>query len=95
MLLLRPEVLCGAILFRVMVPLEPETIPDLSSKQIILCEGTYDPIVTQQEAKRLFLLLEKYRAKISLRWIKSSHNLTQEDILIAKEWFNSTFSSTF
>jgi predicted esterase len=95
MFLLRPEVLCGAILFRVMVPLEPETIPDLSSKQIILCEGTYDPIVTQQEAKRLFLLLEKYRAKISLRWIKSSHNLTQEDILIAKEWFNSTFSSTF
>ena len=94
MLLLRPEVLCGAILFRAMVPLEPETIPDLSSKRIILCEGMYDPIVTQQEAKRLFLLLEKYRAKISLRWIKSSHNLTQEDILIAKESFNSTFSST-
>jgi phospholipase/carboxylesterase len=94
MLLLRPEVLCGAILFRAMVPLEPETIPDLSSKRIILCEGMYDPIVTQQEAKRLFLLLEKYGAKISLRWIKSSHNLTQEDILITKGWFKSTFSST-
>lgn len=94
MLLLRPEVLSGAILFRAMVPLEPESMPDLSNKHIILCEGLYDPIVTQQEAKRLFLLLEKSRAKISLRWQKSSHNLTQEDALIAKEWFRSTFSST-
>jgi phospholipase/carboxylesterase len=94
MLLLRPEVLCGAILFRAMVPLEPASLPDLSSKRAILCEGLYDPIVTQQEASRLFLLIEKFRAKISLRWIKSSHNLTQDDIMIAKEWFKSSFSST-
>jgi phospholipase/carboxylesterase len=94
MLLLRPEVLSGAILFRAMVPLELESVPDLSDKHIVLCEGLYDPIVTQQEAKRLFLLLEKSRAKISLRWQKSSHNLTQDDVLIAKEWFDSTFSST-
>jgi predicted esterase len=94
MLLLRPEVLSGAILFRAMVPLELESMPDLSEKHIVLSEGLYDPIVTQQEAKRLFLLLEKSRAKISLRWQKSSHNLTQDDILVAKEWFRSTFSST-
>jgi phospholipase/carboxylesterase len=94
MLLLRPEVLSGAILFRAMVPLELESLPDLSEKHIVLSEGLYDPIVTQQEAKKLFLLLEKSRAKISLRWQKSSHNLTQDDILVAKEWFRSTFSST-
>jgi predicted esterase len=94
MLLLRPEVLSGAILFRAMVPLEPESMPDLSEKHIVLSEGLYDPIVTQQEAKRLFLLLEKSRAKISLKWQKSNHNLTQEDVMIAKEWFRSTFSST-
>ena len=94
MLLLRPEVLSGAILFRAMVPLELESLPDLSEKHIVLSEGLYDPIVTQQEAKKLFLLLEKSRAKISVRWQKSSHNLTQDDILVAKEWFRSTFSST-
>ena len=94
MLLLRPEVLSGAILFRAMVPLKLESLPDLSEKHIVLSEGLYDPIVTQQEAKKLFLLLEKSRAKISLRWQKSSHNLTQDDILVAKEWFRSTFSST-
>jgi phospholipase/carboxylesterase len=94
MLLLRPEVLSGAILFRAMVPLELESLPDLSEKHIVLSEGLYDPIVTQQEAKKLFLLLEKSRAKISLSWQKSSHNLTQDDILVAKEWFRSTFSST-
>jgi predicted esterase len=93
MFLLRPEVLSGAILFRAMVPLETESVPDLSNKHIILSEGLYDPIVTKQEAKRLFMLLEKSRAKISLRWQKSSHNLTQEDVLIAKEWFRSSFSS--
>src|SRR5213079_1380024 len=34
MLLLRPEIMHGAVLFRAMVPLVPENLPDLSSLQV-------------------------------------------------------------
>lgn len=93
-LLLRPEVLSGAILFRAMVPIEPESLPDLSNKRILLSEGLYDPIVSKQEAERLFSILEKSGASITLRWQNSSHNLTEEDVLIAKEWLTLSFPSS-
>jgi phospholipase/carboxylesterase len=36
-LLLHPEILSSAILFRAMVPLVPETLPDLTKKHIFSC----------------------------------------------------------
>jgi phospholipase/carboxylesterase len=91
MVLLRPEVLSGAILFRAMVPFEPESLPDLSSKHILLSEGLHDPIVSKHEAERLFEILKKSRSKITLKWQKSGHDLTEEDITMAKEWLTSSF----
>src|SRR5207237_6969726 len=41
-LLLRPEMLSAAILFRAMVPLVPETKPNLSSKLIWFGAGSHD-----------------------------------------------------
>src|ERR1044071_2298743 len=40
-LLLRPEVLSAAILFRAMVPLIPQTLPNLSDKPIFMSSGLY------------------------------------------------------
>src|SRR5437764_8010712 len=45
MLLLCPETLAAAILFRAMVPLIPESQPDLSSVRVWLGAGSIDPIV--------------------------------------------------
>jgi phospholipase/carboxylesterase len=53
-LLLRPEILSSSILFRGMVPLVPETLPDLSNKHILMSSGVYDPIVSRQDAEKLF-----------------------------------------
>src|SRR5207253_9560312 len=39
MLLLRPEILYAAILFRAMVPLIPENLPDLSSVRVWIGAG--------------------------------------------------------
>src|SRR5436305_9724910 len=44
-LLLRPEVLSTAILFRAMVPLVPQTKPNLSSARVWIGAGTNDPII--------------------------------------------------
>ena len=94
MLLLRPEILSSAILFRAMVPLVPETLPDLSDKRIFMSSGLYDPIVSKQEADRLFDLFKKAGANISLSWQESGHELTMEEIRKAKEWLMNSISSS-
>jgi phospholipase/carboxylesterase len=86
MLLLRPEILSSAILFRAMVPLVPQTLPNLSDKRIFMSSGLYDPIVSRQETERLFGLFKKAGANISLSWQESSHELTLDEIWKAKEW---------
>src|SRR5438876_7450875 len=45
LLLLRPETLRTAVLFRVMVPLVPEKVPDLSSVRVWIGAGYQDPII--------------------------------------------------
>ena len=94
LILRRPEVLSGAILIRGMVPFEPDYYPDLLTKQILLSEGLYDPIVSKQEAERLFTMLKKFGAKVTLGWQDSGHDLTGADIQVAKEWLNSNFLNT-
>jgi phospholipase/carboxylesterase len=86
MLLLKPQTLSGAILFRAMVPLVPDNLPDLSDKRIFLSSGLRDPIATRQEAERLSGLLKQARAVVELRWQNSGHELTQDDIRAAKQW---------
>jgi phospholipase/carboxylesterase len=53
MLLLRPEVLSSAILFRPMIPLVPDTIPNLSSKHVLISAGLHDPIVSRNQTENL------------------------------------------
>jgi phospholipase/carboxylesterase len=86
MLLLSPEILSSAILFRAMVPLVPETLPDLSNKHIFMSSGLMDPIVSLDEAGRLFGLFKKVGANISLSWQESGHELTMEEIGKTREW---------
>jgi len=86
MLLLRPETLSSAILFRAMVPLVPRTLPDLTKKYIFMSSGLHDPIVSRQEAEKLYGLFKNAGAKVSLNWQNSGHELTMEEIRKAKEW---------
>src|SRR6476660_9775646 len=97
MLLLRPEILSSAILFRAMVPLVPQTLPNLNDKPIFMSSGLYDPIVSRQEAERLFGLFKKAGANISLSWQESGHELAMEEIWKAREWLRmqSSFRSSF
>ena len=86
MLLLKPQTLSGAILFRAMVPLIPDNLPDLSDKRIFMSSGLRDPIATRQEAETLSGLLKQARAVVDLQWQNSGHELTQDDVHAAKQW---------
>jgi len=89
MLLLRPEILSAAVLFRAMVPLVPETLPNLTNKHIFMSSGLYDPIVTRQEAEKLFGLFRRVGAKVTINWQESGHELTIDEVQRAKEWLQS------
>src|SRR6266700_1730307 len=85
MLLLRPEVLSAAVLFRAMVPLVPETQPDLSSVRVWIGAGSIDPIVPASETKRLSELLGGAGADVTIRFLNAGHELTPGDVEAARK----------
>jgi predicted esterase len=86
MLLLRPETLSAAILFRAMVPLTPDKLPDLSSVRVWIGAGDQDPIVPASETKRLVELLRRAGADVTIRFAKAGHGLTNDDLEAARHW---------
>ncbi len=86
MLLLRPEIMRAAILFRAMVPLVPDTLPDLSSARVWIGAGDQDPIVPASETKRLAELLRRAGADVTIRFATAGHGLTNEDLEAAHHW---------
>ena len=86
MLLLRPEILSAAVLFRAMVPLVPETKPDLGHVRVWIGAGSSDPIVPASETKQLSELLRAAGADVTIRFFQSGHELTAEDVDLAREW---------
>src|SRR6266481_5713716 len=86
MLLLRPEILSAAILFRAMVPLVPEKLPDLSSVRVWIGAGNQDPIIPPSEAQGLVELLRSAGADVTIRFANASHALTEADVETARHW---------
>jgi predicted esterase len=86
MLLLRPEILGAAILFRAMVPLVPDRLPDLSSVRVWIGAGDQDPISPASEAQRLVELLRRAGADVTIRFAKAGHGLTNDDLEAARHW---------
>jgi len=85
-LLLRPEIIHSAILFRAMVPLTPDTLPDLSSVHVWIGAGDQDPIVSASETKRLAELFRRAGADVTIRFEKAGHGLTNDDLEAARHW---------
>src|SRR5207249_5594262 len=86
MLLLRPELLSTAILFRPMVPLFPDKLPNLSSVRVWIGAGDQDPIVPASETKRLAELLRRAGADVTIRFATAGHGLTNDDLEAARHW---------
>lgn len=87
MLLLRPDVLDGALLIRPMVPLVPEALPDLRGIPVQIHAGQVDPLVPAPQSEALAKLLAEAGAAVELRWIAGGHALTREDLDAGKAWF--------
>jgi len=86
MLLLRPEILGAAILFRAMVPLVPDRLPDLSAVRVWIGAGDQDAIIPASEAQRLVELLRRAGTDVTIRFAKAGHGLTNDDLEAARHW---------
>ena len=86
LLLLRPDVVGGAILFRAMVPLTPETLPQIEQTPVLISNGRVDPLVSAEETGHLAALLRSAGAHVTVAWQAAGHELTESDITSAREW---------
>lgn len=87
MLLLRPETLAAAVLFRPMVVLDLPAAPDsLVGKRVLITNGTTDPLVARDHPERLAELFRAGGAEVTTRMHLASHALVAADIEAAREW---------
>ncbi|PDT90965.1 hydrolase [Bradyrhizobium sp. Y36] len=86
LLLLKPEVLAGAILLRAMVPLSDPPAADLAGKPVLLLSGQSDPIVPASNSAKLAALLSHAAASVTHRVLPAGHQLSQADLTLARDW---------
>jgi phospholipase/carboxylesterase len=86
LLLTRPEVLRGAVLLRAMLPFEPEPLPDLAGKPVLLLSGSNDTMISAAGRERLAAVLQAAGADLVYKVLPTGHNLTQNDLNLAAQW---------
>jgi phospholipase/carboxylesterase len=91
-LLLRPQMLAGAILLRAMVPLSKPPQPDLSGKPVLIVSGQYDPIIPASNSTRLAGQLSDAGATVQNPVLPAGHQLSQADLTIARDWMTAVRS---
>jgi phospholipase/carboxylesterase len=87
MLLLRPEILAGAMLLRAMVPLREVPKTDLAGKPVLIVSGRSDPIIPPANSAHLAEMLTDAGADVQHRVLPAGHQLSQTDLTVAREWW--------
>jgi phospholipase/carboxylesterase len=87
-ILLHPGLLRAAVLFRAMVPFEPDVTPDLSGMPVFMAAGRMDRMIPPDNTQRLADILVEAGADVDLRWLDTCHPLTYEEVDEAKEWLS-------
>lgn len=85
---LYPETISHAVLLRPMQVLTTLPNADLTGKHILTLTGSHDPFAFG--APPLEKWLRASGAEVESKIIQAGHELTQEDLKIAREWFEAT-----
>lgn len=85
-LLRHPGLLSAAILFRALLPFEPETLPDLAGTRVWLAGGTEDQIITAAQTERLAETLRAAGAEVTAKFFEADHALTSGEFVLAQRW---------
>ena len=88
LLLLRPGVLAGAVLFHAMVPIEPDNSPHLHNVPVFIGAGRSDQMIPARQTERLVELLREAGADVTLHWQPGGHALNNAEVQAATSWLN-------
>jgi len=86
MLLLRPEVLSGAVLLRAMSPFEKPPAAALDGRPVLIVSGSFDPIIPEKNAAHLVATLAGAGAAVAHRSLPTGHGLSQADLRLVRDW---------
>ncbi|WP_440895131.1 alpha/beta hydrolase [Amphibacillus sp. Q70] len=81
----------GAILHHPMVPRRDVILPAQNGTPVFIGAGKNDPICSQEESVDLEKILTENGAKVKVHWENNGHQLTQTEVLAAKEWYQEHF----
>ncbi|MEP6618182.1 MAG: alpha/beta hydrolase [bacterium] len=87
LLLARPAALAGGVLYRAMVPFEPESTPVLAGKRVLLSAGRLDQMIPAAGTERLASILRDAGAAVELEWQAASHGLVAGDLRAGELFF--------
>lgn len=93
MLLLRPDVLSGAVLLRAMVPLAEPPAADLAGKPVLVLSGSMDSMIPATNAAKLAASLREAGADVQHRTLPAGHGLSQADLTIARDFLQRSVAS--
>jgi predicted esterase len=79
LMLLRPNIMAGAILLRPMKPLDPTPRPNLSGKKVLMMAGERDRIIPGASTLEMHELLRELGADVELLTLNAGHELTRTD----------------
>lgn len=85
------NVLKGAILHHPMVPRRGVELPGMSKTPVFIGAGKNDQMCPASESVELQDLLQGAGAEVELYWHSYGHQLTQDEVQAAKQWYQSKF----
>ena len=86
LLLSQSDALAGAILLRAMLPFEPDPLPKLTGKPVLLLSGSSDQMIPPSSTKRLVEVLQTAGANLAYKTLPTGHGLTRNDLFLATQW---------
>lgn len=85
-MLLRPDAFDGAALLAPMVPLQPDSLPNLDAKKILMVCGEKDPMVPRMNAQALATMFQTAGADLELHWHPGGHTLGPVEMNVLSAW---------
>jgi len=86
LLLLKPHLLAGAVLLRPLVPLVPDTLPDLKGVLAYIAIGSEDTVTPPERGEALAKLLRECGADVTVKIHEAGHKLKRVEFEEVRAW---------
>ena len=93
LMLLRPEVLAGAVLLSPMVPFEPDAPPKLDGKRVLIVYGRHDPLAPPEQPQRLGSILTSGGADVKIVETEEGHAIAVGSLGLIGDWLETNFGA--